>query len=245
MRSGMPLRTAAQQVPGRGVPAGRQPGVRRGIRRGDGHPAVAVGRRSSRCSAGTRRSSASRPTTRRRWPARSRRPCWTATELHCSVGIGDTKVRAKIATEFGKPRGIFRLTGDNWFEVMGDRPTKRAVGHRHEDRAAARRAGYHTVRELAEADRAVLAAELGPTIGPWCRRLGRGRPARRSTARPGCRGRTAARRPSSRTSTDWAIAARGTRAGRAGPRGRRWPMAGRRPGRGQGAVRAVLHLTRS
>ncbi|MFP3345807.1 hypothetical protein R0J87_25320, partial [Halomonas sp. SIMBA_159] len=28
-----------------------------------------------------------------------------ATELHCSVGIGDNKVRAKIATEFGKPRG--------------------------------------------------------------------------------------------------------------------------------------------
>ena len=27
-----------------------------------------------------------------------------ATQLHCSVGIGDTKVRAKIATEFGKPR---------------------------------------------------------------------------------------------------------------------------------------------
>lgn len=27
-----------------------------------------------------------------------------ATGLHCSVGIGDNKVRAKIATEFGKPR---------------------------------------------------------------------------------------------------------------------------------------------
>ena len=43
--------------------------------------------------------------------------------LHCSVGIGDTKVRAKIATDFGKPRGTFRLTRENWFEVMGDRPT--------------------------------------------------------------------------------------------------------------------------
>ena len=29
------------------------------------------------------------------------------TRLHCSVGIGDNKVRAKIATEFGKPaRGL-------------------------------------------------------------------------------------------------------------------------------------------
>ena len=32
------------------------------------------------------------------------------TRLHCSVGIGDTLVRAKIATGFGKPRGVFRLT---------------------------------------------------------------------------------------------------------------------------------------
>ena len=47
----------------------------------------------------------------------------TETRLSCSVGIGDTKVRAKIATDFGKPQGQFTLTRDNWFEVMGDRPT--------------------------------------------------------------------------------------------------------------------------
>ena len=46
-----------------------------------------------------------------------------ATGLHCSVGIGDNKLRAKIATGFGKPRGMFRLTRDNWFAVMGDRGT--------------------------------------------------------------------------------------------------------------------------
>ena len=45
------------------------------------------------------------------------------TRLHCSVGIGDNKLRAKIATEFGKPRGSYVLTAENWFEVMGDRPT--------------------------------------------------------------------------------------------------------------------------
>ena len=33
-----------------------------------------------------------------------------ATRLHCSVGIGDNKLQAKIATDFGKPRGIYRLT---------------------------------------------------------------------------------------------------------------------------------------
>ena len=45
------------------------------------------------------------------------------TRLHCTVGIGDTLVRAKVATGFGKPRGVFRLTAENWLEVMGDRPT--------------------------------------------------------------------------------------------------------------------------
>ncbi len=97
-----------------------------------------------------------------------------ATRLHCSVGIGDTLVRAKIATEFGKPQGIFRLTADNWFEVMGDRPTRAlwGVGKRIEQRLAAR--GIETVRQLAEADDAVLVAEFGPTMGPHYGRLGRG-----------------------------------------------------------------------
>src|SRR3712207_9451640 len=50
-----------------------------------------------------------------------------ATGLHCSVGIGDTLVRAKIATDFGKPQGTFVLTRDNWMEVMG-RSEERRVG---------------------------------------------------------------------------------------------------------------------
>ena len=48
-----------------------------------------------------------------------------ATELDCSVGIGENKLQAKIATGFGKPAGVFRLTHENWFEVLGDgRPTR-------------------------------------------------------------------------------------------------------------------------
>ena len=97
-----------------------------------------------------------------------------ATDLHCSVGIGDTKVRAKIATDFGKPRGVFELTRDNWFEVMGDRPTIAlwGVGSKISQRLASH--GYQTVRDLAEADDATLAAEFGPTMGPHYGRLGRG-----------------------------------------------------------------------
>src|SRR6187200_694930 len=72
-----------------------------------------------------------------------------ATDLYCSVGIGDTKVRAKIATEFGKPRGTFRLTRENWFAVMGHRPTKElwGIGSRISERLAG--LGIETVLQLA------------------------------------------------------------------------------------------------
>ena len=97
-----------------------------------------------------------------------------ATSLHCSVGIGDTKVRAKIATDFGKPQGVYRLTRDNWFEVMGDRPTDAiwGIGPRIRDRLAG--LGAHTVHDLATVDEQLLIAEFGPTMGPHFSRLGRG-----------------------------------------------------------------------
>lgn len=97
-----------------------------------------------------------------------------ATALHCSVGIGDNKVRAKIATGFGKPRGVFRLTEQNWFEVMGERSTRElwGVGPRVQKRLAEH--GIRTVRELAEADERELVAEFGPNMGVWYHRLGFG-----------------------------------------------------------------------
>lgn len=97
-----------------------------------------------------------------------------ATDLHCSIGIGDTLVRAKIATEFGKPRGTFRLTRENWMSVMGERDTTAlwGIGTRIAARLAA--LGVRTVRDLAEADVEVLIAEFGPTNGPHVGRLGRG-----------------------------------------------------------------------
>ena len=97
-----------------------------------------------------------------------------ATRLHCSVGIGDTKVRAKIATEFGKPGGMFRLTRDNWFAVMGDRPTKDlwGIGSRIQQRLAA--IGIETVRQLAETPDEPLVDAFGPNTGPHIGRLGRG-----------------------------------------------------------------------
>ena len=96
------------------------------------------------------------------------------TLLHCSVGIGDTLVRAKNATDFGKPRGTFRLTAENWLEVMGDRPTIAlwGVGSKISKRLAG--LGIQSVRDLADADETALVAEFGPKMGLWYRQLGRG-----------------------------------------------------------------------
>jgi DNA polymerase-4 len=97
-----------------------------------------------------------------------------ATQLHCSVGIGDTKVRAKIATEFGKPRGVYRLTRENWMEVMGDRPTTALWGVGNRIAARLKDLGIRTVRELAESPDEPLIGEFGPNTGPHFGRLGRG-----------------------------------------------------------------------
>jgi DNA polymerase-4 len=101
-----------------------------------------------------------------------------ATELHCSVGVGDTLVRAKVATGFGKPRGVFRLTSENWLDVMGARPTIElwGIGTRISKRLAS--LGILTVAELATVDPDALVTEFGPAMGPWYAQLGRGEGAR-------------------------------------------------------------------
>jgi DNA polymerase-4 len=96
------------------------------------------------------------------------------TQLHCSVGVGDTLVRAKVATTFGKPAGVFRLTQGNWLEVMGERPTIVLWGV---GKAVSRRLatlGITTVAELAAANPDDLVPEFGPKMGPWYAQLGRG-----------------------------------------------------------------------
>jgi DNA polymerase-4 len=97
-----------------------------------------------------------------------------ATGLHCSVGIGDTTTRAKVATDLGKPRGVYTLTRENWLAVMGDRPTKALWGVGPRIAARLARHGIGTVSELGHADPEMLVAEFGPTMGPHYGRLGRG-----------------------------------------------------------------------
>jgi DNA polymerase-4 len=97
-----------------------------------------------------------------------------STGLMCSVGIGPNRLQAKLATGFGKPAGVFRLSHDTWYDVLGDLRTDAlwGIGAKTANRLAG--LGIDTVRQLAEADPAVLAAEMGPSTGPWLVRLGRG-----------------------------------------------------------------------
>jgi DNA polymerase-4 len=96
------------------------------------------------------------------------------TQLSCSVGIGDNRLRAKLATDFGKPAGMFRLTAQNWYDVMGDRPTDALHGVGGKTKRKLSELGIETVTQLAAADRDALAARFGPTMGPWFWHLARG-----------------------------------------------------------------------
>jgi len=98
-----------------------------------------------------------------------------ATELDCSVGIGDNKLQAKIATGFGKPAGVYRLTTATWFDVLGERPPDAIWGIGAKTTAKLSALGVATVRQLAAADPGRLAQEFGPTTGPWLVLLGHGR----------------------------------------------------------------------
>ena len=107
------------------------------------------------------------------------------TRLACCVGIGDNLLRAKMATEFAKPpprdedgvpagTGVFTLTAENWDAVIGARSTRALWGIGAKTAAKLADRGLHTVRELGAADPAWLAAELGPSLGPWYVQLGQG-----------------------------------------------------------------------
>lgn len=87
------------------------------------------------------------------------------TGLSCSVGISDNKQRAKVATGFGKPAGIFALTADNWMTMMGDRPVDAlwGVGPKTAKRLATM--DIHTVADLAATDATTLTEAFGPSTG--------------------------------------------------------------------------------
>ncbi|WP_344111804.1 DNA polymerase IV [Kribbella alba] len=101
------------------------------------------------------------------------------TGLSCSIGIGDNKVRAKLATGFGKRdsgtgAGVYQLTAANWAEVMDHRPVRELWGIGSRMSQNLNELGLHTVADLAAADLDVLRKRFGPKMGTWYLALGRG-----------------------------------------------------------------------
>ena len=122
------------------------------------------------------------------------------TRLRSGVGIGDNKLQAKLATGFAKQRvegalareagagigeksgpggqergrGAYVISDETWYDEMGARPTSAlwGIGKKTADKLAL--LGIATVEDLARSDAAILADRIGPTTGPWLRRLGRG-----------------------------------------------------------------------
>ena len=98
----------------------------------------------------------------------------SATGLSCSVGISDNKQRAKVATGFAKPAGIYILTESNWMSVMGDRPVDAlwGVGPKTTKKLAA--LDITTVWQLAHTDAELLTSTFGPRTGLWLLLLANG-----------------------------------------------------------------------
>lgn len=107
-----------------------------------------------------------------------------ATQLDCSVGIGQNKLQAKLATGFAKPAGVFRLTHATWLPTLGGRPPDALWGIGSRTAARLATLGIGTVAELAAADPQLLAEHFGPTIGPWLVRVGAGRDSSPVTGAP-------------------------------------------------------------
>jgi DNA polymerase-4 len=97
-----------------------------------------------------------------------------ATGLVCSVGIGDNRLRAKLATGFAKPAGIYRLTRENWLRVMGERPPEALWGIGPKTAKKLAVAGITSVARLGATDTEELARRFGPARGPWYRALALG-----------------------------------------------------------------------
>jgi nucleotidyltransferase/DNA polymerase involved in DNA repair len=97
-----------------------------------------------------------------------------ATQLDSTVGIGENRLQAKLATGFGKPAGVFRVTHATWFAMLGGEPVSALWGIGAKTAAKLAELGIATVFDLAAADVAVVAKRFGPTIGPWLVATARG-----------------------------------------------------------------------
>ena len=172
VHAGMPLRSAARRCPDATFlpadPAAYDAASDEvmGVLRDLGHPVEVWGWDEAYVGAGVADPGALAETIRAQIAA--------VTGLAASVGISDNKQRAKVATGFAKPDGVYTLTDANWMAVMGDRPVDAlwGVGPKTAKKLAA--LDISTVRQLADADAELLTSRFGPRTGLWLRLLAKG-----------------------------------------------------------------------
>jgi DNA polymerase IV len=172
VHAGMPLRTAARRCPGATFlasdPAAYDAASEQvmGLLRDLGHPVEVWGWDEAYLGADT--------DDPMELAEQIRTVVLSETGLSCSVGISDNKQRAKVATGFAKPAGVFALTDANWMTVMADRPVDAlwSVGPKTAKKLAA--LGITTVRELAHSDGELLTSAFGPRTGLWLLLLAKG-----------------------------------------------------------------------
>lgn len=103
-----------------------------------------------------------------------RRRVFESTRLTCSVGIGENKLQAKVASRLAKPGGVVRLDSAGWSAAVGPLRPDVLVGVGVKRRRRLAELGITRVEELAAADERALADAFGPAVGSLLRRLARG-----------------------------------------------------------------------
>jgi DNA polymerase-4 len=92
---------------------------------------------------------------------------FAASGLSASIGIGENKLQAKIAAQYAKPGGIYRITFENWSSLMAARPVSALWGVGPKTAKKLDALGIRTVGALASCDPAVLLPVFGPRTTAW------------------------------------------------------------------------------
>jgi DNA polymerase-4 len=92
------------------------------------------------------------------------------TGLGCSIGIGESKLLAKIASELAKPGGLVWLSREEAIERFAADSPGLIPGIGPKTVARLEALGIRTLAELREREVADLTDAFGPRSGPWLRR---------------------------------------------------------------------------
>jgi DNA polymerase-4 len=94
------------------------------------------------------------------------------TGLTCSVGISESRMLAKIASELGKPRGLVVLSREAALERFADHSPGLVPGIGPKTVARLEAIGVRTLADLRRRSQLELEAAFGPRSGAWLRARG-------------------------------------------------------------------------